>query len=410
MEIVLLSPVMHRGAEQMLIRFNNLKILNDAVRKLPSVRWSSTYKCWYFTLSEENYKLIWLAFHQLAQIDSDDLREYLLKKKAVNATKLPKKLPQQKDARERVGSLPVATPVTPQPSVAYRLSHENLLNLQQTIQHLTLKAYSQSTIKTYRGELMVFFQVLGKYHAANLTTEDVKRWLTKCINEGLKENTLHSRINALKFYYEQVLGREKFFLEIPRPIKHQQLPNVLGEREITRLFNALANKKHKAILFTAYSAGLRVSEVVSLKLSDIDSDRMQLFIEKAKGKKDRYVSLSPVLLDVLRNYIKVINPRPRVYLFEGQAPGTAYSDRSAQKIFQIAREKAGIRKNITFHSLRHSFATHILEKGIDIRYIKDILGHFDIKTTERYLHVRRDQLINIVSPLDDIWKKGGLEW
>jgi integrase len=111
---------------------------------------------------------------------------------------------------------------------------------------------------------------------------------------------MHSRINALKFFYEQVLGREKFFMDIPRPKKRVQLPRILGEQEITRLFNALTNKKHKAILFTAYSAGLRVSEVVHLRLKDIDSDRMQIFVEKAKGKKDRYVSLSPVLLDILR--------------------------------------------------------------------------------------------------------------
>ncbi len=150
--------------------------------------------------------------------------------------------------------------------------------------------------------------------------------------------------------------------------------------------------------------------MVNLKVKDIDSDRMQLFIERAKSKKDRFVNLSPVLLDVLRNYIKICKPRPLTYLFEGPEAGSRYSSRSAQKIFQVARQKAGIKKEVTFHSLRHSFATHILEKGIDIRYIKDILGHFNIKTTERYLHVKRDQLINIVSPLDDIWKKGDLEW
>ncbi len=257
---------------------------------------------------------------------------------------------------------------------------------------------------------MVFFQAIGKIPAASLTTDDVKRYLVKCLNEGLKENSLHSRINALKYYYEQVLGRDKFFVDIPRPKKAQQLPNVLGENEITRLFNAIKNKKHKAILFTAYSAGLRVSEVIQLKLKDIDSDRMQLFVERSKGKKDRYVNLSPVLLDILRSYIQFIQPKPLTFLFEGQVPGTMYSARSAQQVFQAARKGAGIRKEVSFHCLRHSFATHILEKGIDIRYIKDILGHFNIKTTERYLHVKRDQLINILSPLDEIWKKGHIEW
>ncbi len=323
---------------------------------------------------------------------------------------IPKEIVTQEDIDEKDIGAKLPIPTAPEPSIAYRLSYENLQSLGQTIKHLTLKAYSSSTIRTYRGELMAFFQILGNIPAEKLTTEDVKRYLLKCLSQGLKENTLHSRINALKSYYEQVLKRDKFFVDIPRPKKAQQLPNVLGENEITRLFNAVTNKKHKAILFMAYSAGLRVSVVVNVKLKHIDSDRMQIFVERSKGKKDRYVNLSPILLDVLRKYIQLADPKPSDYLFEGQFPGSMYSARSAQSIFQMARKAAGIRKDVTFHSLRHSFATHILEKGIDIRYIKDILGHFNIKTTERYLHVKRDQLINIISPLDDIWKKGNIEW
>ena len=148
------------------------------------------------------------------------------------------------------------------------------------------------------------------------------------------------------------------------------------------------------------------SEAVCLRIKDIDSDRMQIKIVAAKGKKDRFVGLSPVVLDILRNYIKKIKPRPLDYLFEGEKAGTPYANRSAQKIFQRAKELAGIRKDVSFHSLWHSFATHLLEKGIDIRFIKDLLGHFDIRTTERYTHVRKDTLINITSPLDDLWLKG----
>lgn len=412
MEPVTLLPVMHRGAEHILIRFEHVKVLNDKVKRLPMVKWSKTHKAWYLPLSKENFRLICETFSNLAEVDSAGLREYLLKRKAVQATQVPKFLLPEENAVEHIKAVaPLPAPSSPQPSVAFRLSYENLGQLEKAVRHLTLKAYSYSTVRTYRGELLTFFQVLGTNAAANLSTDDVKTYLLKCLREGLAENTLHSRINALKYYYEQVLGREKFFLEIPRPKKTIQLPKVLGEQEITRLFNAMANKKHKAILFTAYSAGLRVSEVVNMKLKDVDSDRMQILIEKAKGKKDRYVSLSPVLLDVLREYIRLSKPRPKVYLFEGLGvPGTVYSARAAQKVFQIARERAGIRKEVSFHCLRHSFATHVLEKGIDIRYIKDILGHFNIKTTERYLHVRKEQLINIVSPLDDIWKKGGLEW
>lgn len=176
------------------------------------------------------------------------------------------------------------------------------------------------------------------------------------------------------------------------------------------MFNALDNLKHKAMLFTAYSAGLRVSEIAALKIKHIDSGRMQILIEDAKGKKDRYVNLSPVLLDVLRAYIKKYKPKPREFLFESEQTETAYPTRTIQKVFQSAKEKAGIKKDAGVHSLRHSFATHLLEKGTDIRYIKDILGHFDIKTTERYLHVSKKALVNIASPLDDLWRTGKIEW
>jgi site-specific recombinase XerD len=137
---------------------------------------------------------------------------------------------------------------------------------------------------------------------------------------------------------------------------------------------------------------------------------MQIFIERGKGKKDRYVNLSPVLLDILRKYIKTYIPAPRVYLFESGQTFQAYPIRTVQQIFTNAKNKAGIKKEVGVHSLRHSFATHLLDKGTDIRYIKDLLGHFDIRTTERYLHVSKQQLVNIISPFDDLWNNEQIEW
>ncbi|MBL0131892.1 MAG: tyrosine-type recombinase/integrase, partial [Chitinophagaceae bacterium] len=177
-------------------------------------------------------------------------------------------------------------------------------------QHLKLKAYSPSTIKTYLGEMSQLLSLLNTIPADDLTPEHLKNYLVHCYEKlKLTENTLHSRINAMKFYYEQVLKREKFFWDIPRPKKPFILPRLLNESELTKLFNALSNKKHKAMLFTAYSSGLRVSEIVNLKIADIDSKRMQILVQRAKGKKDRYVNLSPLLLDILRKYIKEYNPR-----------------------------------------------------------------------------------------------------
>lgn len=165
----------------------------------------------------------------------------------------------------------------------------------------------------------------------------------------------------------KLLKREKFFWEILRSKKPLILPKLLNETELRNLFNALVNKKHKAMLFTAYSAGLRVSEVVNLKIADIDSKRMQIFIGRAEGKKDRYVNLSPVLLDILRSYIAEYKPKPRVFLFESEQTGTAYPTRTVQQVFSTAKHKAGIKKDVGVHSLRHSFATHLLDKGTDIK-------------------------------------------
>jgi site-specific recombinase XerD len=279
--------------------------------------------------------------------------------------------------------------------------------LDQVHEEMILRGMSPSTIRTYQNELGRFLADIRQVPAPDFTHERLRKYLAWCLETlKLSEHTVHSRMNALKFFYEQVLKRDKFFYEIPRPKKPLQLPKLLNEHELGRLFAALYNKKHKAILFTVYSSGLRVSEVCNLKLADIDSGRMQIHVQDAKGKKDRYVNLSPVLLDILRQYLKAYKPGPKVYLFESEQTGEAYPTRTVQQIFANAKAKAGIIKELGIHSLRHSFATHLLDKGTDIRYIKDLLGHFNIKTTERYLHVSNHQLVNVTSPLDDLYRKG----
>ena len=282
-----------------------------------------------------------------------------------------------------------------------RVDPINLHVIELMRDHLILKAYSKSTIKTYLNEMHQFLFRLGTIPADDLQPQHLKKYLVFCFEKlRLSENTLHSRINALKFYYEQVLRRDRFFWEIPRPKKPLQLPKLLNEEELCRLFNALSNKKHKAMLFTAYSAGLRVSEIVQLKLKDIDSERMQIFIENAKGKKDRYLNLSPVLLDILREYFKQYTPRPKLYLFESEQTGDAYSTRTVQQIFSNAKRAAGISKEVGIHSLRHSFATHLLESGTDLRFIQELLGHSSPKTTMIYTHVSSTSFKNITNPFD----------
>jgi site-specific recombinase XerD len=405
MEVITLSPLFHRGKERIGIFSASDPGLNKIYKK-SGARFSRTHGCWYVSLSRENYEVLLKNISGRGVLISDDLKKYLENKKAppgdqINNLSIPEKIIQK----------PTAYSFSPQVSPIL-MCKENQEALQQFRQQLVLKSYSASTLRTYTNEFSQFLQTVNQVPASSFTTDRVRDYLQYC-HEKLKlsENTLHSRINALKFYFEQVLHREKFFWEIPRPKKRDQLPKVLSETEIGRLFNSITNIKHKAILFTAYSAGLRVSEVVNLKIRDVDSSRMLLLIENSKGKKDRYVGLGIMLLDVLRSYISGCRPRPKKYVFENPLqPGEPYSIRSAQKIFQLAKEKAFINKDVGIHSLRHSFATHLLEKGIDIRYIKDLLGHFSIKTTERYLHVKKESLINIPNLLDELNKTLTLEW
>jgi site-specific recombinase XerD len=400
---VILKPLFHRGEECIGIHFERNVVIQSLIQKQAFCKWSKTNSCWYVPCTGENYLRLKTALENKAELEISELKKFLSEKRKNNPSQL---LSFQNNSVSKTEIK--RNQETPLKSVGHTnlphfLSKDNIEALQEFSRQLHLKAYSRSTIKTYTNEFTQFLQTIKDKPASGFNVSRLKDYFEYCYAKlHLSENTLHSRINSLKFYYEQVLNREKFFWEIPRPKKPLLLPKLLNEIEISKLFNALANKKHKAMLFTAYSAGLRVSEVVNLKIADIDSGRMQIFIERAKGKKDRYVNLSPLLLDILRKYLLEYKPRPLKYLFESEQTNGAYPTRTVQQIFYNAKNKAGIKKEVGIHSLRHSFATHLLDKGTDIKYIKELLGHFNIKTTERYLHVSKKQLINIVSPFDDL--------
>ena len=374
---IICSHIIHKNKDFIELKFEYNKSINQILREFSFVKFSATRKAWILPKNKKQLQSV---------IDA-------LKGKAIVDTSLLK----LSSTHEEEIKIHHYT----------KINEYNKLQLSLYLKTLTLKGYSKSTLNTYKNEFAIFLQSLKTVKVDELTTDRVKNYLFYCHEElKLSENTIHSRMNALKFYYEQVLKRNKFFFEIPRPKKRLILPKILSEDELSKLFNALENKKHKAMLFTAYSAGLRVSEIAALQLQHIDSGRMQILIANAKGKKDRYVALSPILLDILRDYIKTNKPKPKKYLFESEQTGEAYPTRTIQQVFSNAKRKANITKEVGVHSLRHSFATHLLEKGTDIRYIKDLLGHFNIKTTERYLHVSKKQLVNIVSPLDDLYLKG----
>jgi site-specific recombinase XerD len=216
---------------------------------------------------------------------------------------------------------------------------------------------------------------------------------------GISISYQNQAINAIKFYYEKVAGGVRKFYQLERPLKEQKLPTVLSVEEIQAMIKATVNLKHKLLIMMCYSAGLRISELLNLRVTDLDSKRMQIKIAAAKGKKDRYSLLSEKMLPLLREYYKAYQPKE--YLFEG-LDGGPYSERSMQAVVKEALEKAGVGKPATVHTLRHSFATHLLENGTDLRYIQTLLGHSSSKTTEVYTHVTSRALSGIKSPLDGL--------
>ena len=260
--------------------------------------------------------------------------------------------------------------------------------------------YSEKTLKTYKS---LFEEFINYYPTQDIDKIDEQKIIAFCqylvIDRKVSASYQNQAINAIKFYYERVLGGQRKFYFLERPNKEKALPTVLNVDEITSILKGITNLKHKAILTLIYSAGLRISEATNLKIKDIDSKRMQIRIEQSKGKKDRYTLLSVKTLALLRTYFKEY--KPTEYLFEGQ-DGGQYSARSIQTFFQEICEKVGILKKVSVHTLRHSFATHLLENGTDLRYIQVLLGHESSKTTEIYTHVTTKGFDQIKSPLDDL--------
>ena len=367
----------------MAIYFSPGTALNNAVRKLKNVRWSSTNGCWYLPCNRESYTLLCSAAANLADVDISLLRQYLCQKRGFVT-----------DA-----NLPVhkaTTAVIQQ----HPLSQQNLLALIAYRNLLTVKKYSEDTIRNYCNAFHHLLRLLGAINVDDLNKERLQSYLLWLVEKkNCSTSYLNTTINAIKFYYEQVLQREKEYYNLPRPRSIKSLPDVLAEEEVSNIIQSLTNIKHKAIIMTGYSAGLRASEIVNLKIRNIDKLRMTIKVEGGKGNKDRYVPYSTALQEVLREYY--IKYRPKEYVFEG-AGGGQYSVRSAQEILANAKVKTKITKKGSLHLLRHSFATHLLEGGTDIRYIQELLGNENMKTTLRYTHVTPKAIKKIQSPLDKL--------
>lgn len=266
------------------------------------------------------------------------------------------------------------------------------------INQLLALNYSSSTLRTYSSSFLQFLRYFEFRNPELLSYHEIVGYLGYLMERGLSATSGHSMVNSLQFYYQQVLGKREFELRIPRPKKEKKLPSVLTMEECLKLFQSVDNPKHKLLLLIGYGAGLRVSEIVQLQWRDILFSEYKIHIKNAKGKKDRMVMLPYSIVQSLELYRQLY--KGKHYVFEGQFAGETYSAGSVQQVMRNALKKSGLEKKATVHTLRHSFATHLLENGTDIRYIQQFLGHSSIKTTTIYTHLTKSAVDKIQSPLD----------
>lgn len=271
--------------------------------------------------------------------------------------------------------------------------------IERFYKHLVIEDYSKQTIKSYSSALKLFLEFVEILNLDQITEKEIQDYLYYCKNKkNYSFSAMKQAIASIRYLYLKVLLKpppQSLSIELRKP---NQLPIVLSKKNVVKLINATSNLKHKTILLLIYSAGLRLGELLNLKLGDIDSETMKIHIRQSKGKKDRYIMLSENVLNLLREYYKLYKPKD--YIIEGQKGGK-YSPKSVQNIFKAALKKAGIKKKATVLTLRHSFATHLLDEGTDIRYIQELLGHRKLETTQIYTHVSSHLINKIKSPADD---------
>lgn len=359
------------------LQFFPSKGIQALIKTLDHPRWAIVYQMVIVENTQNNLQQIFNTFKGEAWINC----RYFFKNRPVHTQALPSDLQVIKQKNET------------------RLARGESACPKEYIQLLETRRYSFNTAKTYT----FLFADFMKHHQGKRLIEinelDIKEYVHGIVKQGKSASYQNQVINAIKFYYEQVLDMPQRFYEIDRPRKERKLPMVLSEEEVTRLLSATVNLKHKAILVTIYSCGLRLSELLNLKICDIQSDRHVLLVRDAKGNKDRTTILCDPTLQLLRKYYLAY--KPKEYLFEGQHGGM-YSSKSVQHILQHSLAAAKIVKPASPHTLRHSFATHLLENGTDLRHIQSLLGHSSSKTTELYTQVSTRSLRDIKSPLEKL--------
>ncbi|QWX85599.1 tyrosine-type recombinase/integrase [Cellulophaga sp. HaHaR_3_176] len=369
---ITLYHLMIKDCKMIGIKFKPDKVIQALIKSLSNPKWSETYNMVYTPNTNENLKeisnvfsgVIWINYNKFftnkpLHTNNDDVDVNWFRNR-------PKVM-------------------------GYRICPEEYLL------KLELKRYANNTVRIYVNFFEMFINHYKNKDLHALDERDIRAFLQILIHKKMSNSYINQAINAIKFYYEIVLGMPNRFYEVERPRREYKLPKVISKEEILEMINCTNNIKHKSIIKLLYGSGLRNSELLNLKINDIDSKRMLIRVENAKGKKDRYTILSENALKDLRIYYK--EWKPKDYLFEG-AKGNKYSSESVLRIVKNAALKARINSNVSPHILRHSFATHLLETGTDLRQIQVLLGHGSSKTTEIYTYVATKTFKTIKNPLD----------
>jgi len=354
----------HNKAEQILIYFKYDDAIINLVRTIPNRKWSSTLKCWYIERSADALNTI-----------QKTLSDYTIDDSALlNASVLNLKYS------------------------ASSLTHNQRTILNEFTKYLKGKRYSESTINTYTFLITDFLAYYHQTPLDKLTNRSIELYIEDIyIKRKYSISKQRQFISALKVFKNFYPNTSIEAIELIRPKRDRYLPTVLSKQEVIRLIRVTKNLKHRAVIAIIYSCGFRISELINLELRDIDINRRQILIKSSKGRKDRYVIIAESFLPLLHNYISTY--APKTYFVEGQSKDK-YSPESIRKFLRKSCQLANIYKRVTPHTLRHSYATHLLEDGIDLRYIQELLGHSKPETTMIYTHVAKKDLLTIKSPLD----------
>jgi integrase/recombinase XerD len=357
---IYLEQKIHRKESQLLLRFSFHSELVALVKSIKNTFWSKTINAWYLKDSQENLDLILSVFKNITAVDTSKISKKILFKRNLTA------------------------------------SQKKLLN--NFYLFLKGKRYRPSTIQTYTFFVADFINFHSKTSLEELTNRAVELFIeTVFMERNYSVSSQRQFISALKIFILFYPHTKINNLVLERPKRSRKLPSVLSQEEVLKIIQCTQNIKHRAILALIYSCGLRISELVNLKLIDFHIERKQLIVKNGKGRKDRYVSLADSFLPLLSNYYH--SYKPKIYFVEGKNGGT-YSPESVRQFLKKSCLKAEIKKTVTPHTFRHSYATHLLENGVDIRYIQSLLGHAKPETTMIYTHVKRKDLMDIQNPLD----------